>query len=116
MDITNDGKKITSSKLTKRGVNASPLTSRFIVIPSGNGKQYMIQSVSNPDKCLDVWGNELLIGECKGTLFTFDFHGSDAHHHIQHVGSGKYVNISNNSLKLVDNHHDAHFTIYAVTD
>ncbi|CAO3624462.1 unnamed protein product [Cunninghamella blakesleeana] len=116
LDVTHNGKKIGSSKLKKRGVNDSTKTTRFVVVPSGNGKQYMIQSVSHPDQCLDVWGNQLLIGECKGTLFTFDFHGSDAHHHIQHVGTGKYVNISGNSLKLVDNHHDAHFTIYSVTD
>ncbi|CAO3608844.1 unnamed protein product [Cunninghamella echinulata] len=117
LEVSTNGKNIAGKKLNKRDdINTAPLTTRFIVIPSGNGKQYMIQFVSHPEQCLNVWGDEVMLGECKGTLFNFDFHQNVAHHHVQHVGTSKYINVGKNKkLNLVENHHDAHFTIYSVT-
>jgi phospholipase C len=111
-------KKLMTRRLHKRDLKKGVIdpAAHFKAVPSGNGKQFMIQSINHPDQCIDVWGTEVLLNECKGTLWELDYHNSDAHHHLKHVGSGRYLNIgSNNKISLVKNHHDAHFSVYSVT-
>ncbi|KAI8344048.1 phosphoesterase family-domain-containing protein [Chlamydoabsidia padenii] len=117
---SNKKNKIMARRLHKRDLNKGTIdpAAHFKAVPSGNGKQYQIQSILHPSQCIDVWGTEVLLNECKGTLWELDYHNSDAHHHLKHVGTGMYLNIGglgNNKINLVKNHHDAHFYVISVT-
>ncbi|KAI8099598.1 phosphoesterase family-domain-containing protein [Halteromyces radiatus] len=118
LQVTSTGKKLMARRLQKRDLKKNGISpsAHFKAVPAGNGKQYMLQSIQQPDHCVDVWGTEVQLNECKGTLWELDYHSDDAHHHIKHVGSGNYLNLGHNGkINLVENHHDAHFEVYSIT-
>ncbi|CAO3590248.1 unnamed protein product [Absidia cylindrospora] len=118
LEVASTGRKLMTRRLHKRDLDKGVLdpNTHFKAVTSGNGKQYMIQSINHPSQCIDVWGTEVLLNECKGTLWELDYHSADSHHHLKHVGTGMYLNIGKgNKISLVKNHHDAHFSVHSVT-
>ncbi|KAF7728742.1 hypothetical protein EC973_005580 [Apophysomyces ossiformis] len=116
MRISTGGEKIELQKLTKRGTSEFGRSDLFYLEPVGALQEYMIRSLANPEKCLDVWGTEPLISECKGTSWVFEYHANDAHHHVRHKGTDMYLGANDEAkIHLSKEKHPSHFKIYSVT-
>ncbi|KAI8069929.1 phosphoesterase family-domain-containing protein [Gongronella butleri] len=113
--IEMSGTHVFSRRMMKRGVDGLTSGSHFVMVPAGNGKQYRIQSATDASKCINVWGSGVQLGECKGTLWEASYQTHGGAHTLRNVGTGKYLSVHGNEVKLVEDPVDANIKLYSVT-
>lgn len=108
------GKKLVAVKYKKNEkVTQFAKDSLFQLALTGTKGEFKIQSVADKSICLNVWGNALTIGECKGTAWYFE--QKNGQQHIRDVGTNGYLNISGKKVYLSD-HSKGNFKVYSVTE
>ena len=85
----------------------------FHPLLTGTKGEFKMQSVADNSVCLNVWGNAVTVGECKGTSWYFEQAG--AQHHIRDVGTGAYLNIHGTKAYL-SRSQKGKFKIYSATE
>ncbi|CEI90528.1 hypothetical protein RMCBS344292_04850 [Rhizopus microsporus] len=116
--LSDDKKSLQTKKIVKSSsgkdvdeVHALDTQNLFQLIGTGTHSQYKLQSVHDPQLCLNVWGSTLTLGECKGTSWYFE--QTKGGHFIRDVGTDSYlsvkdkVNLSSSSQTV--------FEVYSVT-
>ncbi|CEG80117.1 hypothetical protein RMATCC62417_14498 [Rhizopus microsporus] len=116
--LSDDKKSLQSKKIAKSSsgkntdeVHALDTQNLFQLVGTGTHSQYKLQSVHDPQLCLNVWGSTLTLGECKGTSWYFE--QTKGGHFIRDVGTDSYlsvkdkVNLSSSSQTV--------FEVYSVT-
>ncbi|ORX57960.1 phosphoesterase-domain-containing protein, partial [Hesseltinella vesiculosa] len=109
------GNQLFSRRMHKRGVQGLGANSHFITEPAGNGDQFRIHLADDKSKCLNAWGADLQVGECKGSLWESSYATHGGTHLIRSVANNKYLTVQGNQVTLVDNPVEAHIQLYSVT-
>ncbi|KAG1344644.1 hypothetical protein G6F62_004414 [Rhizopus arrhizus] len=103
-------KKVTPNSKTKDASHLNP-QALFQLILTGTANQFKLQSVHDPELCLNVWGSTITIGECKGTSWYFE--RTKDGYLIRDVGTDSYLAI--NEKVVLQNSPSTSFQIYSVT-
>ncbi|KAG1164970.1 hypothetical protein G6F36_013585 [Rhizopus arrhizus] len=103
-------KKVIHNSKTKDASHLNP-QALFQLILTGTANQYKLQSVHDPELCLNVWGSAITVGECKGTSWYFE--RTKDGYLIRDVGTDSHLAI--NEKVVLQNSPSTSFQIYSVT-